>query len=105
MHGRRLLAVLAVVAAAVAIAVLPASGADTTPPNGRDQAPKDGCQRNAVGLLTFTSPEWVYIRGEDDTHFVEGDVLEDSSHPAPGGGDLPEGHEWYDYNGDLKITN
>lgn len=105
MHGRRLLAVIAILALALVAAALPASGDDPTAPNGLDQAPRDGCQRNAVGLLTFTSPEWVFIRGEENTHFVEGDILEDGSHPAPGGGDLPEGHEWYDYNGDLKITD
>jgi hypothetical protein len=103
---RRLGAALIVVTAITAVS-LPARGADpdTSAPNGRDQATSDGCQRNAVGLLTFTSPEWVFIRKDQTTHFVEGTVLEDSSHPAPGGGDLPEGHEWYDFNGDIAITD
>src|SRR5436309_1013788 len=86
-----------IVIAIVALA-LPAYAAAESPPNGLYDAPADGCQRNALGLLTFTSPEWVFIRGEQTTHLIEGTVLEDSSHPAPGGGDLPEGHEWYDFN-------
>ncbi|MFL5894317.1 MAG: hypothetical protein ACJ76Z_04285 [Thermoleophilaceae bacterium] len=98
---------VAVVAAALAIGITgwPANGADPASepaPDGYSQAPKDGCQRNPVGLLTFTSPEWVFVYGDQETKRIEGSVLEDTSHPAPGGGDLPEGHEWYDFNGDIK---
>src|SRR4051794_32660057 len=113
---RRLGLASGLAAVAVALGVLPAHGADGTPstPNGRDEAVQDGCQRNPVGLLTYTSPEWVFIRygkrdasgaGADNIYEFDGDVVEDTEHPAPGGGDLPEGHEWYDFNADLVSTN
>src|SRR3954471_20851069 len=30
-------------------------------PDALQQPLEDGCQRNPVGLLTFSSPEWVYV--------------------------------------------
>ena len=119
MATRRLGVVLLVLAGAIAAAGLPARGADQPPtPSGRVEAPADGCQRNPVGLLTFTSPEWVFIRYKqhepgnlDNIKRIDGKVLEDpnhpywTEHPAPGGGDLPEGHEWYDFNADIQPTD
>jgi len=47
MRTRRLGAAIAAAAVVVIVASsLPASGADTTAPDGLTQAPKDGCQRN-----------------------------------------------------------
>jgi hypothetical protein len=115
---RRLAVVVLVLAGALVGTTLPAGGADPTTPSGREEAPGDGCQRNPVGLLSYTSPEWVFIRYEqagegnpDNIKQMDGRVLEDpghpywTEHPAPGGGDLPEGHEWYDFNADIEPLN
>jgi hypothetical protein len=59
----------------------------------------DGCQRNATGLLTFTSPEWVYIYKDPSVRFVQGTVTR--THTA--GGDLPEGHDFYDLNSNVNV--
>ena len=59
----------------------------------------DGCQRNATGLLTFTSPEWVYIYKDPTVRFVQGTV----THTHTAGGDLPEGHDFYDLNSNVNV--
>jgi hypothetical protein len=84
-----------------------ATAAEDPPPVPRPDAiaqpVADGCQRNPVGLLTFTSPEWVYVYAYQSSlnpgvaRVVEGDSrLSDVA-----GGDLPEGHEFYDFNTDV----
>src|SRR5436190_1058712 len=71
--------------------------------SGRDldalQPPlKDGCQRNPAGLLTFSSPEWVYVYGGDP----EVRTLEGTVHvPSPAGEDLPENHLSYDMDANV----
>lgn len=109
MRALRVGAAVVAAGAVAAVAGWPANGANPPAsepaPDGYSQAPKDGCQRNPVGLLTFTSPEWVFVYGDQTTKHVSGTVLEDTSHPAPGGGDLPEGHEWYDFNADIQPDN
>src|SRR5919202_1736413 len=91
----------------VAIAVLfliPAasSGYDTSQgPNSQTQPLADGCQRNPAGLLSFTSPEWVYVYRDPGAEVVEGTAR--STHTA--GGDLPEGHDWYDLNSNIDVDS
>jgi hypothetical protein len=84
---------------AVALAV-PALGAqNTTPPESLQQPLKDGCQRSTVGLLTNTSAHWVYVYGDPSARLAQGTVVD----PHPAGGDLPQAHDWYDQNFDLRV--
>ena len=85
---------------ALAALALVASGAlaqTTDRPNALQQPLDDGCQRNPVGLLSFTSPEWVYVYRQPGARLLEGTAR--STHTA--GGDLPEGHDWYDLNSNV----
>src|SRR2546430_17049832 len=59
-RASRFVAVLFCAAAAL-LSASAAWGANPPQPNSMTQPLVDGCQRNATGLLTFTSPEWVYI--------------------------------------------
>ncbi|MEA2374460.1 MAG: hypothetical protein QOD53_923, partial [Thermoleophilaceae bacterium] len=55
----------------------------------------DGCQRNVPGLLSYTSPEWVYVNShtaKDTVKHLEGVVRD----PHTAGEDLPEEHLSYD---------
>src|SRR4051794_17367403 len=90
----------AVVVAAIAV-LAPASALATTDvqPNSQTQPLADGCQRSPAGLLTFTSPEWVYVYREREPRVVEGTAV--STHTA--GGDLPQGHDWYDLNSNINV--
>ena len=101
-------ALLAVSTAAPASAQDPAPVPRPNPvdPNGLDQPLQDGCQRNPVGLLTFTSPEWALVYSHEDfnpdpkrARLMEG--LADFADVA--GGDLPEGHNSYDFNIDVAL--
>src|SRR3954452_13359040 len=73
--------------------------ADPPAPNSTTQPLADGCQRNPAGLLTFTSPEWVYVYRDPNARSVEG--VAHSTHTASG--DLPEGHDWYDLNSNVNV--
>jgi hypothetical protein len=86
-------------AALAVIAVLPAAASAATGPDSRTQPLTDGCQRSPVGLLTFTSPEWVYVNSDPIARVVEGTAR--STHTA--GGDLPQGHDWYDLNSNIDV--
>ncbi|MEA2473771.1 MAG: hypothetical protein QOE06_1686 [Thermoleophilaceae bacterium] len=69
-------------------------------PDPVNQPLSDGCQRNAAGLLTFSSPEWVFVGGKgttDATRVVEGTTT--LSHTADE--DLPESHTSYDFDTDV----
>jgi hypothetical protein len=62
----------------------------------------DGCQRNPAGLLTYTSPEWVFVHGKDPrlgntVRTVEGTAS--LTHTADE--DLPQGHLSYDLDSDV----
>lgn len=81
-------------------AAAPALASSTPQPNSQTQPLADGCQRNATGLLTFTSPEWVYVYKDPSTRFVQGTVTH--THTAPG--DLPEGHDFYDLNSNVNVV-
>lgn len=88
-------------AVVAAIAAAPALGAqNTTPPDALHQPLVDGCQRSAVGLLTNTSAHWVYVYGDASPREAEGTARD----PHPGGGDLPQAHDWYDQNFDLRVS-
>jgi hypothetical protein len=99
----------------VVLSVAAPAGAQDPPPvprpspidaNGLDQPLQDGCQRNPVGLLTFTSPEWALVYSHEDfnpdpkrARVMEG--IADFADVA--GGDLPEGHNFYDFNIDVAL--
>lgn len=88
-----------VCAAAALLTASTALGANPPQPNSMTQPLLDGCQRNATGLLTFTSPEWVYIYKDPTVRFVQGTV----THTHTAGGDLPEGHDFYDLNSNVNV--
>jgi hypothetical protein len=93
----------------VAVALIAASGASAAGPDPvgpPSQSLADGCQRNIPGLLTFTSPEWVYVhsydsqfQSPDNTRLAEG--IAHHSHPAED--DLPQGHQSFDLNFNLAV--
>jgi hypothetical protein len=93
------LTVLLVCAAGLLLPASPALGANTAQPNSMTQPLLDGCQRNVTGLLTFTSPEWVYIYKDPSVRFVQGTA----THTHTAGGDLPEGHDFYDLNSNVNV--
>jgi hypothetical protein len=101
---RRCLALTAVATALFASAAQAAGPDPVGPPS---QALADGCQRSIMGLLTFTSPEWVYVysydpqrfEAPDQTRVVEGTAQ--NTHPA--GDDLPEGHQYFDLNSNIVV--
>jgi len=68
-------------------------------PDSTTQPLQDGCQRNPEGLLTFTSPEWVFVFKDPSAKVVEGTAR--STHTA--GADLPQGHDWYDLNSNVDV--
>jgi hypothetical protein len=76
----------------------PAMADNNTRPDALQQPLKDGCQRNPAGLLTFSSPEWVYVYGGNP----EVRLLEGTAHvSSPAGEDLPENHLSYDINANV----
>ena len=85
----------------VGFASAPAWAANPPAPDASTQPLKDGCQRSPAALLTRESPEWAYVYNDPTPRWVTGVV---SSHnPAyqavhTSGGDLPTGHDSYDYN-------
>jgi hypothetical protein len=95
----RRVALRASAVAAALVAALPAAA--LAGPDPIKQPLADGCQRNAAGLLTFSSPEWVFVGGKataDATRVIEGTTT--LSHTAEE--DLPESHTSYDFDTDVK---
>ena len=92
-----------VVCALAALAIGAGLALPASAPAGPDpvnQPLADGCQRNPVGLLTYTSPEWVWVNSRalgDHTRTVEGSAT--LVHTADE--DLPEGHLSYDLDWDV----
>src|SRR3954465_9105057 len=68
-------------------------------PDRVNQPLRDGCQRNPGGLLSYTSPEWVFVGGHEagTDRVVEGVVT--NNHPADE--DLPQSHFSYDLDSDV----
>jgi hypothetical protein len=73
-------------------------------PDALQQPVEDGCQRNPVGLLTFSSPEWVYVYSRESfnpdparARLIEGTA----SFSDTATGDLPQNHDYYDFNTDV----
>jgi len=90
---------LAVVAAAVGALALPAATHAAPVTDAFHKPLEDGCQRNVPGLLTYSSPEWVWVnsaqaQNEDNTRQLEGLVRD----PHTAGEDLPENHLSYDFD-------
>ncbi|GAC1436114.1 MAG: hypothetical protein NVSMB51_06770 [Solirubrobacteraceae bacterium] len=77
-----------------------AFAANPPQPNSQSQPLLDGCQRNATGLLTFTSPEWVYVYKDPAVRFAQGTA----THTHTAGGDLPQGHDSYDLNSNVSVA-
>src|SRR5947209_615152 len=91
----RRLSTLAVLAALLAQPARAAAGPDPV-----SQPLHDGCQRNPVGLLSYTSPEWAFVGGRsagDPVRAIEGAAT--LAHTADE--DLPEGHDSYDLDWDV----
>ncbi|MEA2157703.1 MAG: hypothetical protein QOD66_83 [Solirubrobacteraceae bacterium] len=88
-----------VAAAAAAGLVLPVNA--LAGPDPVSQPITDGCQRSPAGLLSYTSPEWVFVGGKsspaDATRIVEGGAT--LVHTADE--DLPQGHFSYDLDWDV----
>jgi hypothetical protein len=82
---------LALVAASVVLAA-PAS-ADPNP-DSINQPPIDGCQRNPLGLLTGTSPQWVYVNRDPSPRYLRGTAR----NARPTETDLFKAHDSYDMN-------
>jgi hypothetical protein len=85
--------------AAALAAALPAVA--VAGPDPIKQPVTDGCQRNVAGLLTFSSPEWVWVGGKktsDATAVVEGTTT--LTHTADE--DLPQSHTSYDLDTDVQ---
>jgi hypothetical protein len=99
--GKELRTALALLTAASFVAfAAPALGdQNNTPPESLQQPLADGCQRSAVGLLTNTSAHWVYVYGDPSPRVAQGVA----SDPHPAAGDLPQAHDWYDQNFDLRV--
>ena len=102
-------AIWAAIVPSVAVSLVAAAsafGAGPDPVGPPSQSLADGCQRNIPGLLTFTSPEWVYVhsydsqfQAPDNTRVAEGVV----HHTHPAEDDLPQGHQAFDLNFDLAV--
>ena len=90
-----MLALAAILAVGIAV---PAAADKTTRPDALQQPLTDGCQRSPAGLLTFSSPEWVYVYGGQP----EVRELEGIAHgTSPAGEDLPENHLSYDIDSNI----
>jgi hypothetical protein len=101
---RRRAATLVVCAIAAAGAAATSAAQDrTTPPDPLTQPLQDGCQRTALGLLTYTSAHWSFVYrdnpGQEYVRPAEGVVRD--AHVAAG--DLPQGHDSYDLNFELAL--
>jgi hypothetical protein len=87
----------ACVVVAVFAATLPAIA--LAGPDPVHQPLKDGCQRNPGGLLSYTSPEWVFVGGDENgaVRSIAGKAT--LNHTADE--DLPESHFSYDLDSDV----
>src|SRR4051794_21178304 len=87
------------IAVTLACLALPATALAAPVSDAYRKPLEDGCQRNVPGLLTYTSPSWVWVNsrdvtGGDNTRRLEGSVLD----PHTAGEDLPEDHTSYDFD-------
>jgi hypothetical protein len=87
-----------------AVAMAGQDPAPLTRPDAIQQPLDDGCHRNPAGFLAFTEPEWVFVYSHESfnpdpakARVVTGHA--DFSDLA--GGDLPESHNFYDFNTDV----
>ncbi|MEA2158427.1 MAG: hypothetical protein QOD66_807 [Solirubrobacteraceae bacterium] len=95
----RLLIAVALLFGLAGLLAASAFAANPPQPNSQTQPLADGCQRNVTGLLSFTSPEWVYVYKDPSVRFAQGTATQ--THTA--GGDLPEGHDFYDLNSNVTV--
>jgi hypothetical protein len=87
------------IALAIASLALPAAAAGAPVSDAFRKPLEDGCQRNVPGLLTYSSPEWVWVnsdrvKGADNVRHLTGGVRD----PHTAGEDLPENHLSYDFD-------
>src|SRR4051794_32903975 len=86
--------------ATTAICLALATTAGAAPVSDAFRKPlEDGCQRNVPGLLTYSSPEWVWVnsarvKGHENVRHLAGRARD--AHTA--GEDLPENHLSYDFD-------
>ena len=85
----------------LAVASFPAGAAASPVSDPTIHPLSDGCQRNPAGLLTFTSPEWVFVGGKQSLGQSEHDVQGSSTLVHTADEDLPEGHDSYDLDWDV----
>src|SRR2546423_9025713 len=88
-----------IAALAAGVLALPATAAAAPVSDAFHKPLEDGCQRNVPGLLTYSSPEWVWVNSAqvtngDNTRQLEGLVRD----PHTAGEDLPENHLSYDFD-------
>jgi hypothetical protein len=91
--------VRALIVAGALLAAMPAVA--LAGPDPVNQPLADGCQRTPAGLLTFSSPEWVWVATTpptDPTRIVEGTTT--LTHTADE--DLPQSHTSYDLDTDVS---
>ncbi|MEA2429170.1 MAG: hypothetical protein QOF37_2798 [Thermoleophilaceae bacterium] len=95
MKPRTVKRALAVATALVAALPAPALAG----PDPVNQPLRDGCQRNPGGLLSYSSPEWVFVGGDEQAteRVVEG--IATLNHTADE--DLPQSHFSYDLDSDV----
>jgi len=89
------------VALATATLAISASVAAGGPPSASspDQPGRDGCQRNAGGVIFLKTPEWVYVGRDAAVRSAQGVVR--VSHVAKE--DAPGEHDSHDYNANLQV--
>jgi hypothetical protein len=83
----------------IASLALPLAATGAPVSNAFKKPLEDGCQRNVPGLLTYSSPEWVWVnsdrvKGADNVRRLTGRVRD----PHTAGEDLPENHLSYDFD-------
>ena len=88
-----------IAALAAGVLALPATAGAAPVSDAFHKPLEDGCQRNVPGLLTYSSPEWVWVNSAqvtngDNTRQLEGLVRD----PHTAGEDLPENHLSYDFD-------
>jgi hypothetical protein len=105
---RRLHATAAVLVASLVPATA-AAAQDPAPlprPDAIQQPLEDGCQRDPVGLLTFHTPEWVFVYADENfnPNPAQARVAVGVAPSADlAAGDLPQNHSFYDFNADLLL--
>jgi hypothetical protein len=65
-----------------------------TNPDSINQPPGDGCERDPLGLVAGTTPQWVYVNGDPSARYLRGTAR----NARPTHTDLFRAHDSYDMN-------